>query len=371
MKKLLTSEHQFTNYLFILLLFAALYSGCKKDDALRASSSAPQEDASLSLQGFTQVNLVANKSSYGTPRVDHNLQNAWGLSANDEGQIWVSANATGLSFVYDLTGGHLLPSVVIPSHDPNTPGNPTGNIYNNTEDFIIPGTNTKAEFIFAEEGGTVSAWNDPTGTTAVVVADRTNWDAVYKGLAMATDNGANFIYVTNFKQSKIDVFDHEFNYVTNKPFADPNLPQGYAPFNIRNIHGMLYVTYALQKVGNEDDSAGVGNGFVDVYWPNGTLSSRFASQGLLNSPWGIAEARPGFGSSKTGILIGNFGDGHINVFDVEGNFKGQLMNGGSPVTIDGLWAIDNDIPGIMPKQLYFTAGPNEEADGLFGFLQKQ
>jgi uncharacterized protein (TIGR03118 family) len=372
MKKFTDHSRQLFNYVAIVLLFAAVNTACKKYDASPATSAVSVEsDNAVSLNGFKQVNLVADKAVFGAARIDHNLQNAWGMSADDEGEIWVSANETGLSFVYGPTGQHLLPPVLIPSHDANVPGNPTGNIYNSTSDFIIPGTNTPAEFVFAEEGGTVSAWNDPTGSTAVVVADRTAWNAVYKGVAIANDAGANFIYVANFGQAKIDVFDKDFNYVTNKSFTDPNLPQGYAPFNIRNIHNMLFVTYALQKADHEDDSSGVGFGFVDIYRANGKLVKRFASQGTLNSPWGITEAKPGVCGNDNAILIGNFGDGRINVFGLNGNFKGQLTDEGIPVAIEGLWAIDTDIPGITGKRLYFTSGPNDESDGIFGFLQKQ
>ena len=371
MKKYSNDPLRATNYFIVILLFMAINISCKKYDALPVNAAASQSNDNISLDGFSQVNLVADKAVFGAPRLDHKLQNAWGMSADDEGEIWVSANETGLSFVYGPAGQHLLPAVSIPSHDANVPGNPTGNIYNSTSDFIIPGTNTSAEFIFAEEGGTVSAWNDPTGSTAVVVADRTAADAVYKGVAIANDAGENFIYVTNFGQSKIDVFDKDFNYVTNKPFSDPNLPKGYAPFNIRNLHNLLYVTYALQTSDHEDDSSGVGFGFVDIYQPSGKLIKRFASRGTLNSPWGITEAKPGLCGNNNAILIGNFGDGRINVYTLNGDFLGQLTNGGSPVAVEGLWAIDTDIPGITGKRLYFTAGPDDEADGIFGFLQKQ
>lgn len=372
MKKHLGNAPRWMYYTVILLFVITTNPSCKKSDLRPATAAvSSQTNDEVSLNGFKVVSLVANKAAFGAPRIDHNLENAWGMSADDEGEIWVSANETGLSFVYGLTGQHLMPPVSIPSHDAGVPGNPTGNIYNETSDFIIPGTNTTAEFIFAEEGGTVSAWNDATGSTAVVVADRTPWDAVYKGIAIANDGGTNFIYVTNFGQSKIDVFDKNFNYVSNKAFFDPNLPKGYAPFNIRNIHNMLYITYALQTADHEDDSTGAGFGFVDIYRPNGKLVKRFASHGTLNAPWGITEAKPGLCGNDNAILVGNFGDGRINVFDLKGNFKGQLKDGGSAVTIDGLWAIDTDIPGIAANRLYFTAGPDDESDGVFGFLQKQ
>jgi uncharacterized protein (TIGR03118 family) len=178
--------------------------------------------------------------------------------------------------------------------------------------------------------------------------------------------------VTNFSKGKIDVFDGHFNRVKDMPFRDPNLPKGYAPFNIRNIDGKLYVTYALQTADKVDDSAGVGHGFVDIFKPDGTMIKRFASHGKLNSPWGIVKAKPDFIDDGGGkILVGNFGDGRINVYDHDGNFLGQLMKDGNPIEIDGLWALDNDIEGISPRQLYFTAGPNDETDGLFGYLIKK
>jgi uncharacterized protein (TIGR03118 family) len=265
-----------------------------------------------------------------------------------------------------------LPPVTIPSHKAGVHGNPTGNIYNPTTDFIIPGTAAPAKFIFADEGGTISAWNAANLAAAVKVADRAGSGAVYKGLAMAQNDGNNFLYVTNFSKGKIDVFDNHFKLVTGMPFNDPNLPKGYAPFNIRNIDGMLYVTYALQPAAKEDDSAGAGHGFVNVFKPNGDMIMRFASRGKLNSPWGIVKARPGFiNDSGDQILISNFGDGRINVFDHDGKFIGPLTNNGTPIIIDGLWAIENQINGTSGKQLYFTAGPADEADGLFGYLMKK
>lgn len=374
MKKLLNAMTGTSRYLVILSLIAMQNWSCKKVETAQPSAqsiTASAEDDAVITAVFKQVNIVANKTSYEAIRLDPKLQNAWGLSADDEGEIWVSSNETGLSFVYGPTGRHLMTPVAIPSHDQSVPGNPTGNIYNNTDDFIIPGTGTKAEFIFADEHGTISAWNDPTGSTAVIVADRTGADPVYKGLTIARDGGENFIYVTNFGQNKIDVFDKDFNYVDNKPFTDPGLPAGFAPFNIRNIEGMLFVTYALQKEDGEDDSAGTGNGYVDIYRPNGQLVKRFASNGTLNSPWGITEASPGASAETKIILIGNFGDGRINIYSMNGNYKGQMMSDSGPVSIDGLWAIDTQIPGIKPGQLYFTAGPEDESDGLFGMLMKQ
>ena len=365
MKKIMY-QHLPLSSSFILLFFLFLSAGCKKSDSF--SSLNAQNQSSLSAQAIQRVDLVANKSIYGALHIDHNLLNAWGMSADDEGNIWVSAADGGISYVYNKKGGHEMPPISIPSHEANTAGNPTGNTYNETDDFIIWGTGEKAELLFASEDGTVSAWNN--GPSAVVVADRSGQGASYKGIAIANDGGTNFLYVTDFGNASVDVLDKNFQYVTGKPFNDPNIPSGYAPFGIREINNMLYVTYALRTEDGED-STGLGLGIVDVFWPNGTLSKRFASYGTLNAPWGITEARPGFMGNNNSIFIGNFGDGHINMYDLNGNFQGLLMNQGNPVAIEGLWAIDTGIPDVVPQRLYFTAGPNDESDGIFGFLMKK
>jgi uncharacterized protein (TIGR03118 family) len=187
---------------------------------------------------------------------------------------------------------------------------------------------------------------------------------------MANDGGANFLYAANFAKHQVDVFDKDFKFVagSGQLFKDPGIPKMYAPFNIRNIGNMLYVTYAI-VASDGDDSTGTGLGYVDVFWPNGTLSKRIATKGTLNAPWGITPASPNL-VGDSALLIGNFGDGHINVYDWDGNFKGQLMSEGKPVAVEGLWAIDNTVANTSPRQLYFTAGPADEEDGLFGFLSK-
>jgi uncharacterized protein (TIGR03118 family) len=371
--KTILRHNYMPGFLIIISLFVLVTSCQKMTDGAIATKQNTVSNALAApsvLGGFKQITLTANTQGYHALRIAPNQHNAWGMSASDEGGIWVSAADGGVSYVYNNRGMQLIPPVSIPSHVAGTPGNPTGNIYNGTEDFTVAGTGLPAEFLFASEDGTVSAWNDNTGATAVVVADRANQGASYKGLAIANDSGANFLYVTNFTKHKIDVFDKDFNLVKGKKFKDSGIPSGYSPFNIRTINNMLYVTYALTTADGEDDSTGAGFGYVDVYWPNGSLSKRFASQGVLNAPWGITEAQPQL-LGTSAILIGNFGDGHISVFDWDGNFKGQLMNVGKPVAIDGLWAIDNTMTKTSPYDLYFTAGPNDESDGIFGFLSKQ
>ncbi len=342
--------------LTFLIVGACLYS-CKK------SNTTPVQEFNIS-----QTNLVADTAGFGAARIDNNLGNAWGLARFPGGPIWISLNNPGLSAVYDTTGNALLPPVIIPSVTPGQPGTPSGVVYNNTPDF---GGN---KFLFASEQGIVLGWS--AGASAVIVADQSQSNAVYKGLVIAADGGNNFLYVTNFRAGKIDVFDKNFNYVTGKAFTDPGIPSGFGPFNIQCIGGQLYITYAkLQGPVNMDDQAGPGNGYVDIFNPNGTFVKRFASRGTLNSPWGIALAPAGFANAQPTILVGNFGDGRINIFDMLGNYKGQLQNNGQVISIPGLWAIDflkNNQPGGNPNSpLYFTAGPDDEAHGLFGTLKLQ
>jgi len=354
--------------IFFLLLAA---TSCQKSEttiAPSASSDQTSFDAKLSHDNnFQEINLVSDVSEYNPVFIDVNLVNAWGLAFDDEGEAWVSSADKGVSTVYDADGHTLLPPVSIPfDGDPNG-GAPTGIVYNPTSVFVIPGNGEKSEFIWATENGTIAAWNDPAGSSAIIVADRSGLDAVYKGLTMGKNGGANYLYATNFKQATIDVFDESFNYV-NMSFTDPGMPAGFAPFNIKYIDGQLYVTYAKQLApDNEDDEAGPGNGYVDIYNTDGSFVSRFASQGELNSPWGIAKAP---GGSMIGI--GNFGNGRINLFSSSGTFMLTLQQDGAPLEIEGLWAIvfpGKNLPASDRNRLYFTAGPDEESHGVFGYIK--
>lgn len=349
-------------FLFITSIFI-LNTGCSK----KSDTPAPTT-ATVSYQ---QVNLVSDTAGFGAGRIDAMLLNAWGIAILPSGQIWIATNHSGAAVIYDNNGMGLMSPVNIPLGSARNGASPDGAVYNTTADFVIPGKGTST-IIFSTEDGILSAWNVSAGTSTITVADRSAAGAVYKGLAMASDGGANFIYVTDFHNVKIDVFDNNFNYVSTKPFVDPGIPAGYAPFNIANIGGQLYVTYAKQLApDNHDDESGPGHGFVDIYTPGGLLVKRFVSQGQLNSPWGIAPAPATFGQVANAILIGNFGNGNINVYDVNGVYQGKLMNGSNPISIPGLWAITFDYAASAnPNQLYFTAGPNQEAHGLFGYVKK-
>lgn len=347
---------------FLLFVTLTIFS-CKKPNT------------ETTLPDYQLVNLVSDVPTYQPETVDPGLVNPWGMAVGPTGAFWLSDNHSGLTTVYDRQGNTLKQAVAVPYHDRRNGGSPTGVVFNKTDDFFAPGPGgvpKKALFIYATEGGTVSVWNGADST--FTVADRSASNAVYKGVTIANNGGNNFIYLADFKNAKIDVLDKNYNYV-NMNFSDPLIPQGFAPFNIKEIGGKLYVNYAKQQgPDNEDDESGPGNGFVDIYNTNGSLEKRFASQGALNSPWGVTAVPESFGLPIGSILIGNFGDGRINVFDANGKYLGQLKKGSTPIAIEGLWEImfeDAAIQGSDPNVLFFSAGPGGEAHGLFGYLMKQ
>ncbi len=319
---------------------------------------------------FVQQNLVTNNQSVLTglgyspaANVDPSLVNPWGISHSATSPFWISDNGANLSTLYN--GAGVKQGLVV-----SIPGPPTGQVNNigGANDFKVAGV--KSNFIFATEDGTIAA--RAAGTAATTM--HTTPGAVYKGLAIGNNGSGFFLYAANFHSGHIDVFDNNFNPVSlSGSFTDPALPAGYAPFNVQMLNGKLYVTYALQDAAGHDDVAGPGNGFVNAFDLNGNFLARVASNGTLNSPWGLDIAPAGFGSFANDLLVGNFGDGTINAFDPVSNlFLGQLSNtAGVPFVLDGLWALinGNGVSGGLSNRVYFTAGINGEDDGLFGSLQ--
>jgi uncharacterized protein (TIGR03118 family) len=324
--------------------------------------------------GYVQTNLVSDIPGLAA-NTDPNLQNPWGVSYGPTDPFRVSDNRTGLSTLYNGSGTPLGQVVTIPPPAGGTPPSaPTGQVFNAGPSFeLTPGN--PASFVFAAEDGTISGWN--SGTNAVRKVDNSASGAVYKGLAIGNNGSGDFLYAANFSQNTIDVFGGSFSpaFLLGS-FTEPNLPAGFAPFNIQNIGGHLLVTYAKQGPGGEDDEPGAGNGFVDVYDLNGSLEKRLITQGVLNSPWGLALAPAGFGEFGGDLLVGNFGDGRINAFDpVSGAFEGTLRDAqGNPIVNEGLWALifGNGGNGGDPDKLYFTAGiagdGEVEDHGLFGVI---
>jgi uncharacterized protein (TIGR03118 family) len=305
---------------------------------------------------YTQTNLVSDLPGVAITQ-DPNLVNPWGIAFSPASPFWISDNGTGLSTLYNNGGTGIVGLVVgIPAPGGGS-GAPTGAVFNPNN--MTTGSFNKDVFLFATEDGTIAGWRGALGTVAELPV--TTPDAIYKGIALAND----VLYATNFHAGTVDVFDSTFAPTTvSGGFLDSTIPTGFAPFNIQNIGGNLYVTYAMQDAAGEDDVAGAGNGFVDIFDANGNLLQRLISNGALNSPWGLAVAPSNFGDFSNDLLVGNFGDGTINAFNPStGALLGTLQDGlGNPIVIPGLWglAFGNGANQFDPNALYFTAGPNEE-----------
>jgi uncharacterized protein (TIGR03118 family) len=250
-------------------------------------------------------------------------------------------------------------------------------VFNTTAGFNLP-TGGRALFLFDGEDGIVSAWNGAQGTTAIVPGDgdQSATGAVYKGLAIATTPSGPELFATDFHNNKIDVFDSNFKLLTNTGFEDPSMHKGFAPFDVQVIGNRVFVSYARQDADAHDDAPGQGRGFVDVYDLSGNLLGGINGHGQLNSPWGLAMAPASFGTFAGDLLVGNFGDGFINAYRESSPntfvHDGQLRGADNrPLQIDGLWALQPAQGGNNGTlgQLFFTAGPNGEADGLFGRIQ--
>lgn len=330
--------------------------------------------ALFSLPALAQKVNISNLTS-DIPAVaaftDANLVNPWGLSIGPSGPWWVSDNGTGLSTLYIASGAPQSLVVSIPSATGQGTGTPSGTVYNaSTTDFKIH--NFATPFLFCTEDGTISGWY--TGTIAFITVNNNN-GAVYKGMALASASGANYLYVANFHAGTVEVYDGTYAAHSFGPnaFVDSSLPSGYAPFNIQLIPGnKLVVTYAKQDAAKHDDVPGPGNGYVDVYDTQGNLQFRLAHNLFLNSPWGVVVAPTGFQGFAGDLLIGNFGSGLITAYNAStGAWIGNMLNVNNlPVQIDGLWALafGNGGSGGPATTLFYTAGPYGEAHGIFGAI---
>jgi uncharacterized protein (TIGR03118 family) len=321
--------------------------------------------------GYAVQALVSDQPGV-APTTDPNLVNAWGISAGPRTPWWVANEDTDTSTLYDAAGRRF----PLPPNGPLVvvvPGGPTGTVFYGGTKFLVSNGTTKvtALFIFATLAGTIQGW--PPGSPATVTgADGSKWGAVYTGLATAGD----LLYAADFHNGRVDIIDGDWNYV-KKPgaFSDPWLPKGYSPFGIQNLGGNIYVAYAKPDPKTGDEQIGKGLGVVDAYSPDGVLLGRVATGGKLNAPWGLAWAPDkGFGKASGALLVGNFGDGRINVFrQKHGHWKkaGQLLTEKrKPLEIDGLWGIGfgNGATAGATTTLYFAAGPEDEAHGLFGSI---
>jgi uncharacterized protein (TIGR03118 family) len=341
--------------------------------------------AASSPDSFAQTLLIANKASYHAKLTDPNLTNAWGLAAGPATPIWVSDHNSGMAGIY--SGGVKGSKVTLDFSVPVPGGNPTGQVFNADSTAFPTGgaKGSSAIFIVATDStgakqttGRIEAWN---GGAAFVVEDSVKGGAggkvpahaVFKGLAIATGPKAGpELFATDVANGKIDVFGKNFRFVsTPGEFKDKKIPAGFVPFNIQNLGGKLYVTYAKQNKAKTDVLAGKGRGFVDVYTVNGKLIKHLAGGGELNAPWGLTIAPKGFGPFGGTLLVGNLGNGWINAFNPStGKYLGWLDTpSGKPVAIPGLWALNvgNSMFGGS-SAVEFSAGPHGYRDGVVGIL---
>ena len=327
--------------------------------------------ASAAVEHSYTVNPLVSNGGVPAPKTDAHLVNAWGLAASAASPWWVSDNGADLSTLYNADGTKRSTEVTVDA-------SPTGVVFAGIPGSFPVGTATppaSALFIWSTETGTIQGWHPSIGATAEVKV--TTPGAVYKGLAIAPTMTGPQLYATDFVQGKVDVFNGQWQPVTTPGgFIDPSLPPGYGPFGIQTIGSRIYVSYAKQS-GTNDELHGQGFGVVDAYDFDGRLVARVAQHGQLNAPWGLALAPPSFGQFSGDLLVGNFGDGRINAYaeQTDGSFEragGLRGSDGRAIVIDGLWALEfghGNLTNNGPvNTLFFTAGPNDENDGLFGSI---
>ena len=357
----------------VISVVALIVIGLPSSPSTRVTKAAAKEF-------FHQTNLVSDQPGVALI-LDPNLVNPWGITFTGGSPFWVANNGTGTSTLYsgDVNGSAFAKiSLVV-----NIPGGlPTGAVFNSTTDFVVHSGSAsgRSQFLFATQVGIVSGWNSgvpppPPSKNAQIGGTA---DAVYTGLAfgqVVTAQGtSNYLYAADLEHGHIDVYDKDFHIVTlDGTFSDPNIPNSYSTFNIQNLGGKLYVTYAQQSHKTPEDETDRGSGFVDVFDTSGHLLQRLIMGNHLNAPWGLAIAPASFGSFSGALIVGNFGNGHLQAFDsTDGKFLGQLKaEDGSPITIDGLWGIafGNGTNAGDRNALYFASGPDGETHGLFGSLR--
>jgi uncharacterized protein (TIGR03118 family) len=339
-------------------------------------------------QHYKQTNLVSDIMGM-APTFDPNLKNPWGLTRSSTTPTrpgspwWIGNNNSGTSTLYTGAGA-IIPingtgTVTVPPPKGSPAGTlstPTGVVFNGSPtDFLIaPGKS--AVFIFATEDGTISGWAG--GQNAVLVVDNSDNggsdSAVYKGATSAEINGKKFLYLTNFRSAKVEVYDTNFKrvHLDEDAFEAEGVPRGFAPFNVQNVGGTLFVTYAKQDAPRHDPVDGDGLGYVELFTPGGRHIGHLEHGDWFNAPWGVVWTTRDFGEFSNAILVGNFRSGWIAAFNgFTHKFIGWVRNpDDSLVTIDGLWSLTfgNDAGAGLANTLFFTAGINNEQDGLFGTL---
>jgi len=333
-------------------------------------------NAQVSTNSYKQTNMVADTAA-ATPapaHVDANLLNPWGIAFFPGGPFWISDNNSGFSTLYDQNGVLQGTFTIPPPTGSTLAATPTGIVANVSQTgFVVSGL--PSLFIFDTEDGTISGWNGGANVILAVDNSMGGAGAVYKGLTMITNNGANFLLATNFRSGNVEVYDSNFHPAhLSGTFTDPNLPAGYAPFGIHNLGtNKIYVTYAVQDTAKHDPIHAAGDGIVDIFDNNGNMVQRFISNGDMhtNAPWGVVVPPAGFGAFGGDVLVGNFGDGVLNAYSPAGIFMDSVRDsGGNVITNLSLWDLVFGGGGSAgdANTLYLTAGGMNEAQGVFASL---
>ena len=305
------------------------------------------------------------------PNVDTNLVNPWGLASSPTGPFWIASNDSGTAQIVRADGSMVAPDVLVPA---DQSAKPTGLVFHGGDGFVVEeaGVSAPSRFLFVTEDGRLLGWNPMVNqANAIVAVDNRGSGSAYTGAALADVGGRTFLYVANFGEGTIDVFDS--NFAPAGSFGDRDAPTNFHPFGIAAIDERIYVTFAERDPATGEDVTGPGKGFIDVFTPNGTLEEHFVSRGELNAPWGLVVAPGGFGPFSHTLLVGNFGDGRILSYNIHnGRFRGALEDGnGQPIVIEGIWGLRFGNGGMAgdPRDLYFTAGIEDESHGVFGEIE--
>lgn len=317
---------------------------------------------SAALAQYQLTNLVANKK--GARNTDALLVNAWGVAYSPTGAFWISDEGSGWSTLYNENGVKQKMEVVIPSASGTGQGSPTGVVFNGSGEFAVQGWS--AFFIFATLDGTISGWAPQSNPNqAIIAVNNSSSGAIYTGLAITNNPSGNVLFAADNWNNKVDMYDGNFNLLGS--FTDATVPAGFAPFGIQDIDGLLFVSFASQS--------GASGGYIDIFSEGGVFLKRLTEGTPLNQPWGFAAAPKNFGPLSNTLLIGNNinANSTINAFNaLTGQFVGTVSDTtGKPIHIDQLWGITfggGTVNNGLKNALYFTAGPNNNLDGLFGVI---
>jgi uncharacterized protein (TIGR03118 family) len=325
-------------------------------------------------QHYQENDLVSNAAGNDAKFVNPQLVNPWGMARSSSGPWWISDQRSGVATLYDGQGNAQPLVVTIPRAGQTPVAGPTGIVFNGSQDFDVePGK--PALFIFATRDGSVAAWNPMANPTVAIEKVKPTPGSVLTGVTIAQVKNDRLLYVADVHESKVRVFNKSFSPVATAPgaFEDQSLPKNFVPFNVQNIGDAVYVTYAEQNQAKNFVNLGAGLGAVDIFTPTGVLLQRLERGTFFNTPWGIVIAPTDFGSFSHSILVGQFGSGEILAFDaVTGRFQERLRHeDGRVISYPGLWDIAfgaGNANSGGPNQLFFDAGVNKGAGGVFGFF---